>query len=1214
MRKNEATLHTVAWTVTLVLLITAQLTFFTSLTGVGVQATANNLTLVSESVYSSAGTPEIYPGSRSVTIMLDVRNDENYSISNVQGCFNFPEGITPTLNYGYCVEATDLRGQYKSSYDSGEVFRLETMVNVNKSVTPGTYPITVNVTYVLNTPTSQVKRNTTITANITISSYPPVKLRVTDHWWSTSHVYPGTSGATLYVRLRNNGSVSIRGGSASLILLYPLQPPQVRINLPSINSGEDVVLSFNQVDIPVTVKSGLHKALLLMNVSAVTDDGVTYSRVAVIPLTLFVSYPPKPYLKVIDAGWVAGVTYPNSRAVSIYVTIMNLDQSTINEVVATLHLPQGIRTRDGRPYVTSTYNAPVSFGGIFTLRFSNLNVSLKNLSTLNLNLTLKVVATYRGAEYVSKVELNASAKPVTEDVLKLVGQHWVWRGSVAEALPSAKGLTLELRLANLGQNAVSTIIPNITVPEGLNLTTYGGTCLSGVAPGSTCTLDLTFNVGRNVKPGTYGASLYTTYVMNVNGAYLYMEKTFNLTLAISSPAKFEPNLTLSKAWWGATGPTTVYGGERLAPIHVELTNLGRYAASDVFINVTTLNASVKLLDNAGICSTNLGPGIACRLTTYADLGNIVRGKLALRINVRYVISEYGAFIVKWKSFQTSLKVSVYAAQHLGNLELVSADWSNSQPVYPDTTGATYNVMLANHYPFNIVALDAYLTNLPAGITPHRGLNRAYVPGPVPSDQDATLTFTLDIGEGTSPGTYNATLVVRYVVSTGGASIFKQENFTVTLRVNQVKHGIEVITTGWAGTPAQPGTYGNVLYVALRNVDYSSVKGLVADIQLPSGFTSTINNESRVKVMATTSSQLASLAASNPTSLIHALSNPRQVQSLLSSMQPAGQLGKGDFAFLVIGLNVMNVKPGTYWANATLTFIDQWGDLRKQVVRIPIHVLGSALYIKVWTNTVLDFNVSRSATLTVNVLNNGSAPVYNVYIAVYSPMSYLLVKENPLYLGTLRPGEIKHVNLTVFFNPIPSGQSPVPITYGNMPFMATLIYTDVTGARHTYNASFTVSVSPFIKLELQDLKVVKEGNLVKVSGTITNLGNAQAQRVVVAIRIGSHESPESFVGDIDPSSQTSFAATATYYGNVSKVYVIIRYRNPFNEPREVVVPATVTEYVPTTTTTTTSRPGIIGGYDIYKVGTAAAVVVFLIIVGLLIRRYLKQHEVSAEVPV
>ncbi len=1208
MRKDS--IPTKASTLILTSLIVVQLVFLT----LGVVYAAGNLTLVKESVYSSAGTEKVYPGSKGVTIMLDIRNDEAYNISYVQGCFTFPNGITPTQNYGYCVEATDLNGKYETTYVSGETFRLETKVNINDSVSPGTYPITVNVSYTLDAPTGPVRKYAVIDANITVYNYPPVDLRVVDEWWGSTNVYPGTSGATLYVKIRNYGDTDVRGGTATLILPSPLKPSEIKVNLPTIGSGDEATLTFNNIDIPVLTKPGTYNAPLDLDVNAATEDGVTYRYGTALLVKLEVSTSPKPYISVVDAGWSSGATYPNSRGVTIYVTLQNLDQSTIQDVIATLYLPKGLVTRDGKNYVVATYSTPVSFGGVFTLRFSNINMSLKNPSTLSFRLVLNVVATYRGAEYVSNVELNVYAKPVTEDILRLVSQRWVWRGADAEALPTARGLTLELRLANLGQNAITTIIPNITVPEGFNLTSYGGTCLNGVTPGSTCTIDLTFNIGSDVKPGTYDAVLHTTYVVNAGGTYLYASKDFNVTLAIKSPSEFEPNLTLSKAWWGTTAPTTTYGGERLAPIHVELTNLGRYAASDVFVRVTTPNASVKLIDNAGVCSTNLGAGVACRLTTYADLGKVVRGELALEINVRYVISDYGAFIVRRESFHAYLDISVYAAQHLGNIELVSADWSNSQPVYPDTEGATYDVTIANHYPFNVVSLDAYLTNLPSGITPHRGLNKVYVPGPVPSDQDTTFTFTLDVGKDVAPGTYNATLVLRYVVSTGGASIFKQENFTVALRVDRVKHGIEVITTGWAGAPAQPGTYGNVMYVALRNVDYSTVKGLVADIQLPLGFTSTINNESRVKVVATTSPQLASLAASSPTSLMQALSNPKQVQSLLSSMQPAGQLGKGDFAFLVIGLNVLNVKPGTYWANATLTFIDQWGNLRKQVVRIPIHVLGTALYIKVWSNTVLNFNVSRASTLTLNVLNNGSAPIYNVYIAVYSPMSYLLVKETPLYLGTLRPGEVKHVNLTVFFNPIPSGQSPVPITYGNMPFMATLIYTDVIGVRHTYNASFTVSVSPFIKLELEDLKVVKEGSTVKVSGTITNLGNAQAQRVVVAIRIGSYESPESFVGDIDPSSQTSFAATATYSGNVSKVYIVLRYRNPFNEPREMVVPAAVTEYVSATTATTPPPQGMIGGFDIYKIGTAIAVVIFLTIVGLLIRRYLKQHEVSTEVPV
>ncbi len=1177
---------------------------------------SGNLKLVKVRVRSSAGTSQIYPGSKGATLMLDIRNNEAYNISYVQGCFTFPEGITPSDGYGYCVEATDLNGKYKAVFVSGEIFRLTIGIDVNKSVKPGRYKVVVNVSYTLiESNGSRVRKYEIIDAYINISKYPPVKLVVTDMWWASYRVYPGTSGASLYLRVKNVGETNINGGYAVLILPKPFIPRKVRVNFPAVNTDSEATIEFTGIDIPVTAKPGTYTALVNISLKAVTKDGVTYDYYPNLTIKLTISKPLKPLIKVVNAGWVTNIVYPNSRAVTIYVTLQNLDHSRIDVVIAKLYLPRNVVVRGGRNYSVTTYSTPVGFGGVFTLRFTDINLSVKPNESIKMMLNLSITATYRGAQYVNWEAFNITARPAEENVLWLIEQEWLMNGGVAEALPSSKGLTLEFRLANLGESPISTIIPNLTLPKGFEILSYGGTCLGGVASSSACTIDFRINVNRSVKPGTYSGVLRVKYVVNVGGTYMYSSKSFNITVSVKSPREYEPRIILSNVRWGTTAPSTTYGGERLAPFTVTLTNLGRYSASNVYVSIKVVKPKLKIYDSTALCAGTLPSGGVCRHTSYLDLGNVTSGKVRLLVNVTYFITIYGSYIRMSKYFNASLDISTYAAQYLGNIELVSADWAGGNPVYPNTKGATYDVVIANHYPFNIVAIDAHLTNLPRGIKPHRGMDKAYVAGPVPSNQEATLSFTLDVGSGVMPGEYMAKLVIKYVVASGGASLIKEKVFNVTLRIDNVTHGIEVIETGWIGQPAQPGTYGNYLYVVLRDIDYPTVKGLTACVHLPKGITSSVNNASVVKVIATTSAQAASMAAENPARLMKVLSSPKQAAAILSTMQPAGQLGKGDIAFLVIGLNILTDKPGIYWANATLSFIDQWGDLRHWFIKFPINVLGTTLYIKVWSNTVLDFNKSRMETLTIRILNNGSAPIYNVYLTIYSPTSYLLVKSVPIYLGTLEPNTVRIINVTVFYNPMPSPQAPVTITYGNAPFIASLIYTDVLGYRHEYNASFTVSISPFIKLIVQGLKVVKEGSLIKVSGTVTNLGNAQAQRVVAYVKVGNYVSQPSFIGDIDPSSQTSFEVTGNYRGsnNVSEVYLILKYRDPFNEPRQLVIPAKVTEYIPLNTTTTHTPKGLLGRLGTYKLGVIGVVVAFLIGVILLIRRYLKRHEVS-EVPV
>ncbi|MFN3268894.1 MAG: hypothetical protein ACK416_06525, partial [Zestosphaera sp.] len=358
-------------------------------------------------------------------------------------------------------------------------------------------------------------------------------------------------------------------------------------------------------------------------------------------------------------------------------------------------------------------------------------------------------------------------------------------------------------------------------------------------------------------------------------------------------------------------------------------------------------------------------------------------------------------------------------------------------------------------------------------------------------------------------------------------------------INDVSLGIELVSASWAGKPAEPETYGNFLVIVVRNSEYPSIRGLVADVTLPEGFVSSVNNESRVRVAATSSlPQIPTLQSGNVQDLL------RYYTQLLGTQTPLqAQFSKGDFMYFVVPINVLSVSPGTYYADMTLSFIDHWDNVRTQRLRFPISVLGSPILIQVWSETSLNFRDSREVNMTLKILNLGTAPAYNVYLAVYPYGSYVIIpKTTPIYISRLEPGVITSMNVPVYLNPLPSTQVPVPITYGNIPFMATVIYTTSNGLRQVLNISFTVSIEPFIKIMLSDVKVSYSGGLVRLSCTLINVGNAQAQRITAKLVGGNKESEEVFIGDLDPSSQTSFAVYLEVGTYIDSVELLLSYRN------------------------------------------------------------------------
>ena len=1153
-------------------------------------------------VTSSAGTSEVYPGSTGVNIVVEEVNGEYYSITNVEACFTLPEGFTPAYGSGTCVAAVSPNETYKTSFNSGEIFQFRFRVNIDRSVKPGTYTIKLSVTYEVQSPTPK-RKSVTQEIQVKVSEFPEPKLKIVDVWWTSDKVFPGTEGAELNVMIENVGDVRITGGYVKLILPYPLTPTAVRVRMPNLNINDKAVLTFAGIGIPLNTSAGAYIMNLKANVTALTEDGVDYSAYSELEFEITVDRPEPINLSLVSAVWTRNIAYSGSRSLSLEVMLQNLDQVTIDELVARLKLPEGYTWRNGSQVVIATVSGPISYGEVFTITFSDINASVVEAAS-EFTLELKILANYRGAEFLVTQELNFTAGVSEEEILYIVSQRWVYNNVNTWAFPSSRNINLEIRLANLGEDPVTTVIPRLKLPEGFTLKSTSGDCLTaGIRAGGVGILTFTIDIADDVSPGVWNATLMVNYVVSAGTSYLYGSKEFTIKLVVSNPEDFRPRLELTKMWWGTTEPRTAYPGERSVPVHVELVNTGRYSASNVIIIIEPLNKSVVTIEGSTLGATALNSGASCRAVLYVDLGNVTAGDLVFKIVVNYAFELGGAFINYTDEFLKTLMVENYAALSSTGVELVNYGWQDNQPVYPNTENATYTIVLANNYPFNIAGIKAEL-KLPEGTWSKEGeVAKAYVEGPIASHRTLTLDFTVSVGN-LSPGRYNATLHLKYTILSGGACVEEEAEFSIPIIINEVKHGLEYVVSGWYGKTGEPGTYGNVLYIIIRNTDFPSITGVVAEVTMPEGIVSSLNNESKVKVVPTSAALTPQVGGAGVQGIsIPGIGRlPITVPAQIIGQQVTS-FSKGDILTFIIPVNILNIAPGTYYAIMNVSFIDHWNNLRYYVFKVPIHVLGTTKIVMVWTDGTLRFE-EREGVMRVKVLNVGTSPIYNVYLNIIPTMGSLLVKKTTYYLGTLEPGNIKQVNVTTYFNPIPT-QAGVSITYGTIPFTAAIIYTDVSGNNRVVNMSFSVVVEPYIELHLSDIKAVWRIGELHVSGTITNLGNAQAQRIQVAVLAGSKKSEPYFVGDLDPSSQTSFTVKLSS-GPVSEATVIITYRNPYNELLTINTTAHVIIENVTETTTTHAGPLAWVG-DMWAVIVVIAVVIFLVLVGLAIRSYLKKHR-------
>ncbi|RLG88017.1 MAG: hypothetical protein DRO18_02245, partial [Thermoprotei archaeon] len=1134
-------------------------------------------------------------------------NDANESISDVQACFYLPNGFS--ISGGTtCVDATTLNGTYKRTYAPGEIFRVEARFNVDKSVKPKRYYFEIHVLYSVNVS----RYEEVVFVPVDISPYPGVNVSVIEVWWDSEHVYPGTTGATLNLMIKNVGNISIRGGDLRIILPKNITPRTIRSSLGALDPNSTITLSFNNIDIPLNVKPGNYTSLMKLNVTAVTEDGVDYYTYYETRFNITISKPRPLMIRVIDAFWVGYKAYGKSKELSLRLTLQNLDLATINTLIANLSLPPGMSTVDSRNYVVASIEGFQGHGSIFTLTFSGINVSDFEILKAKFNASLEILATYRGAEFRVEQPLTFRVRLVNESIISLISHGWLYNGRPASALPSSRDITLELTLINLGTSAITSVSPEVHAPKGFKLKSISGSCITtGIQAGRTCTLDLTFDIDKDVRPGTYTLNISLNYMVSSGNALLFSSTTLRTKVIIENPRNYLTSIKLGRVWWGTARPTTAYPGSRIMPLHVEIINVGRENAQGVYVNVKPLTNDVRTIEGSGLCSSNLPSGSSCTFTAYLDLGKVSRSIIPILINVNYSVNIYGAKIYGSEDFTVTLPVETYAALlKFKGVEIIDWGWLNNRPVFPGTENATYTITIVNHYPYSIESLDLTLI-LPDGFLSKYGrVSKGYYAGPLDSNQEITINVPITVKEWVKPGRYEINLTLTYVVNTGGASIIESMNLSLPLIINRLSRGLEFIVSGWSGATAEPMTYGNTYFLVLRNVDFPEIRGVVADMELPKGIVSSLTNSSKIKIYPSvpppTQVSTAPLGRLSPEEIA------RLVMSAYggATAQAIGQtFSRGDLIFFATKLNILNISPGTYYANVTISFIDHWGTLRYYKVKVPIVVLGTSKIVRIWSESTLRF-VNRQGKLDLNIVNVGTSPIYNVYIAVYSKMPYVVVSQPILYFDSLPPNEVTKVKLPVYFNPIPMQGAPIPITYGSIPFIASVMFTDVSGFRHSFNTSFAVTLEPYIEISLSEVKVTYEGGKLRASGTITNLGNAKAERVTVYLIVSSRRSEESFVGDIDPSSQASFSVYIENIPPVSNVTIVVRYRNPFNEVLEYREVYGVELITPTPTTT--PKPGFLGMDFTTRLIIIGLVGMFLVLVALAIRSYLKKHSALPQI--
>lgn len=898
---------------------------------------------------------------------------------------------------------------------------------------------------------------------------------------------------------------------------------------------------------------------------------------------------PEISLRIVDA-YFSPTSYPGSIDTNLYAVLENNGSSAINSANFNVTLPEGFTVKNPRASI-----GPVNRGDRFTITFTGVSIPLDaQLGAYNATIHADYSArTEDGVAYSTTASFNATVmveSPPPEEPIMIAAVNTLYNGQSAPLLPSARGVVLRIYLINRLPEAVSAIIVNATVPNGINVRAISGTYINGMAAGGTCYVDLTLDVGADVAGGLYKGTLNITYLKIVSGSSFLMKQTLPFPLNVETVHSYMPELVLVDAYWGYPDPTPVYSNSRYVPLTIRLVNYGRYSIWGVVVNASSPH--LKPIKDSEACATTVAQGGSCTAVLYFDI-NTTSLNVPVKVFASYIYTEFGTHVTTIRDFAVSLPIESYPASE-SILSLVDAGWQNNVNVFPRTSNATYQVTLANRAPYSIAGVNLKL-KLPSGMT-SKGQSEAaaYFEGPVRSLATFTASFIISVGD-VQPGSYSTNLTVDCMLLSGGPGVRRIENFTVKINVNDDSPALEVLDARWYEGSVGPNTYGAHLIVLIRNVYVDGLHGAVLELELPEGIYNAVDNSSIVRATPLSVQLQLPLQQQNLAEVLNAFLSAQQAS-------PEQVYGRGDILTFMFSLNLFDIDVGNYVLEGRLSYIDGWGSNRQIPIKVPVFVLGKAGYIEIIMEETISVR-SRFTNASLTLVNHGSSPVLDAYVAIspYQGTPILIASPALNYIDEIPSGESIKIPLTLAYNPLgfyTQTGGTATVTYGPVPFMVSVIYRDACGYQRVFNNSIVVIVEPFIDLALRNVKATGTGATSTVSGIIVNYGSAMAYRVEVELKIGD-VSQSSFVGDIEPGSEIAFRVDMNKYSD--SAILTIKYYDVFNKLESKATNITITLQE-------TAPPTVQGGeFTVERWIIVTGVIIFLAVAAVLIYRTVKKSK-------
>ncbi|MEM3591540.1 MAG: hypothetical protein QW702_05515 [Candidatus Bathyarchaeia archaeon] len=639
---------------------------------------------------SSSGSLKIYPGSRRASLRIEAIYIGDESAIHVYGHLRTAEGINFSAGSGPVAQARALNGSIDLKVEKGEYITFDYYLDVSKSLEPGVYVLSLNITYRLET--ASALRWEVHEVPFEVSEYPRLSLSVIDAYLSPAS-YPGSVNTNLYVLMENSGESNIVSARFNVALPEGFVINSPRASVGAVNVGERFTIMFSGVSVPLNAEVGAYSATIYVNAAMRTDDNVNYNSTGTVTVKFRVSDPPREDPIIISS---VSILYqgspapllPSANGVTVRVTLVNRLPEAVGGISIVIRPPNNVNVRE----VSGTYANGMAPGGSCFIDIA-VDVSPRiRPGLIEISMDLSYVKIVSGASYVGRQSLSVKAIVETPhsyvpEVL-LISAYW---GS-PDPMPVYSGsryVPLTLRFINDGRydvvggvvEANSSLLRPIKSSETLG---------PRLIPGSSSSVTLYFDV--NADAGEVPLDVSVSYVFEEFGVHLNVTREFSVYLPVEEYPASSSNLMVVYSGW--QGNYNVFPRTDNATYQVTIANRAPFPVSGIILQ---LNLPGNMSSQGGKVAKTYIEGPVRSLSTFTasftvSVGDVRPGKYWAKLTVDFTLLSGGPGMRCYEEFNLTISVN----DDSDAIELVSARWYEGS-VGPNTYGAHLLISVRNNY-------------------------------------------------------------------------------------------------------------------------------------------------------------------------------------------------------------------------------------------------------------------------------------------------------------------------------------------------------------------------------------------------------------------------------------------------------------------------------------------------------------------------------------